>query len=359
MLPYDQPKFLRDTLYIKDIDGASPKKAFYYQTRKNENNFSHKKSPIRKDNIPNYNYINYDDIQKQKFKTARNVNPLDPVYDIKFSNEKIGQIEKSKPNELYKIIYADPMNLKTNDIGGAQIGTKNKINKFTNSETNNLIVNDIPGTKVGSLKNCISTNRHVNPVCPEYIMPGHSSLGDEFNPYGNKPKTNNGNVSNCKDENNVKMNNNIDDNKDKEIVDEINQVAKAYLSERKAEKMALSQGAYSYNRSNANSKNASSNLKNLNSCSEKKEKDHINTSKQKRPDIKNKAEITNAKLSQANKKDNNAIYKRIDSNKKVHFEGKENLKENEVIGFNNQIYSVPAYVNKNKILFNIIYLLKK
>lgn len=337
MLPYDQPKFIRDTLNTKDIIGSSPKKCNLWQTRKNENNFSIKKSPIIKDKMSNYNYMDYTDIAKNKFKSGRNVNPLDPVYDVMFENEPIGQIEKSKPNPLYKLVYSDPSNLKTTDISGAQIGTKNKINKYTNSETNNLIVADIPGTAVGSLKNHIVTNRHVNPVCPEYDMPGHSSLGEQFNPFGEKPKTHSNNLNKID-----KINNNDDNDNNnagsyvnqKEIMEEINQVSKAYLMQRKAEKRPLSQAGYTYSRSiiksnenESGSGNKNENNKNnLKDASDNKSK-YVNENNCNKADFKDNQE--------------NKIYKKSDSNKNIHFEGKENLKENEVIGFNNQIYSMP------------------
>ena len=340
MLPYDQPKFIRDTLNTKDIIGSSPKKCDIWQTRKNENNFNIKKSPVFKDKIANYNYMDYADIAKHKYKTGRIVNPLDPVYDIKFKNEPVGHIEKSKPNPLYKLIYCDPLNLKTNDISGAQIGTKNKINKFTNSERNNLIVYDIPGTAVGSLKNQIRTNRHVNPVYPEYIMPGHSSLGEQFNPFGEKAKSLNKNVNNENNHNNNRIRSN-----EKNILDEINQVSKAYLTDRIAGKRPLSQAGYTYSRSIV------SNNKSENGSGNKKE-NYINLNKKKSlenylGDFSDKCNNANENSYKDDCGDNNLekkIYKRIDSNKKVYFEGKENLKKNEVNEFNNQIYDVPTYV---------------
>lgn len=318
-----------------------------WQTRKNENNFNIKKSPIRKENLPNYNYIDYADIAKQKFKTGRNVNPLDPVYDVKFGNEPIGQIDKSKPNPLYKLVYSDPLNLKTNDISGAQIGTKNKINKFTNSECYNLIIADIPGTAVGSLKNHISTNRHVNPVCPEYLMPGHSTLGEQFNPYGEKQKSGDNKGNNPdKDNDQILTGRRNKEKNENDILDEINQVSKAYLNERKREKRPLSQGGYTYSRSIV----SNNNIKNEIGVSNKKDKESSKNLNEKKIDQSNlRGKVKNKNLNELNyqkqaSKENgqeDKIYKRIDSGKHVHFEGKENLKANEVIGFNNQIYSIP------------------
>lgn len=341
-LPFDQPKFIRDTLNTRDIEGAYPKKCATWQMRKNENNFNIKKSPIRKDNMSNYNYLDYADIHKQKFITGRNVNPLDPIYDVKFNNEPIGQIEKSKPKELYSIVYSDPKNLKTNDIGGAQIGTKNKINKFTNRETNNLVVTDIAGTAVGSFKNHISTNRHLNPICPEYIMPGHSREGELFNPYGDKPKSGNKNRKNKDKDEDGKI---VNVYEKEEILNEINQVSKTFLNEKKAGKQTLGQEGYSYTRSIVNNNYFYSNKKN--DSRDKNEKGSNKKFNEKQINKNNGTETNNNNYNKGyvneNKAEEKKIYKRIDSSRKIQFEGKENLKENEVIGFNNQIYSVPPY----------------
>ena len=108
---------------------------------------------------------------------------MNPVYDVKYDNQNIGLIEKSKPNSLYNLIYRNPNNLKTDDISGAQAGTVNKINKF--SSQNNLLINDIEGTASGSLKIYIVTNRITNPISPDYILPGHLTYrNNQFDPFG-------------------------------------------------------------------------------------------------------------------------------------------------------------------------------
>jgi len=46
-------------------------------------------------------------------------------------------------------------------------------------------VKDIPGAIACSKKRGLTTNRHTNPLWPEYTFPGHSELKDKFNnPYG-------------------------------------------------------------------------------------------------------------------------------------------------------------------------------
>lgn len=181
--PEENVKFLRDTLYIRDIEGSNPKKCFNWETRKNLNIFKNRKNSIIKDKIKDYNYIDYSDINKKRFYSKRLVNPLNPVYDVKYENQNIGYIEKSKPNPLYNLIYRNPNNLKTDDISGAQPGTVNKINKF--SSQNNLLINDIEGTASGSLKKYIVTNRITNPITPDYILPGHlTNRNNQHDPFG-------------------------------------------------------------------------------------------------------------------------------------------------------------------------------
>jgi len=344
-LPYDNPKFIRDTLNTKDIPGSSPKNYQIWKTRKNENNFNIKKSPINKDNLNNYNYMDYSDISKKKFKTSRNINPLDPVYDVKFENKPIGPIDKSKPNPLYGLVYLNPINLKTDDIIGAQNGTLNKINKFSNTQTNNLIISDIPGALSGSLKKHIVTNRQSNPVCPEYEMPGHSDKGENCNSSGNINK-NKLNQCNEKEKDSQKT---IDNKSKKEIIlEEINDIRDTYLksNENKWENRPKSQLPYSYSRSylknnlqSAFKKEKEINLKN----NENKDKKKIGGNEVKNKNVQNdnnSKSFTEAKGGHEDK-DQNKIYKRLDSNNNITFVGKENLKQNEIIGFNNQLYNIP------------------
>lgn len=342
-IPYDIPKFIRDTLNTKDIPGSFPKKQQIWQTKKNENNFNIKKSPIKKDNLNNYNYIDYSDISKKKFKTSRNINPLDPVYDVKFDNKPIGPIDKSKPNPLYALVYSNPINLKTDDISGAQKGTLNKINKFSNTQTNNLIISDIPGALSGSLKNHIVTNRQSNPVCPEYEMPGHTDKGENFNSYGNNNKTQ---INQCiEKEKDIQKTNENKSNKEI-ILEEINDIRDAYLksNEKMLQNRPKSQVPYSYSRSyiknnlqstakpETNIKNNDNKLKKKIGVDQFKNKDSQNDNSSKN--------FTGAKGG-VEDKDENKIYKRLDSRNNITFVGKENLKQNEIIGFNNQLYNIP------------------
>lgn len=83
------PRFIRDNIQINDIEGSFPKKYYKWETRKgflNEklDGSSPKKPYLRKSH---YDYINYNDVTRDAFKTKRCVNPLDPVYEVKYKNK--------------------------------------------------------------------------------------------------------------------------------------------------------------------------------------------------------------------------------------------------------------------------------
>jgi hypothetical protein len=182
------PKFIRDNIQVADIDGAKPRKYFRWDTRTMFKNDIEGSSP-RKRYVrnSNYNYYDYSDVTRDIFQTKRCVNPLDPVYDVKYKGGEYythGHIEGSKPVTYPPYIYPQPFNLRTEDIQGSQVGSKNRINKF-NGVNYNLSVEDIKGTRAGSLKKGITTDRKTNPVDPIYQLPGQKELGQNFNPYGN------------------------------------------------------------------------------------------------------------------------------------------------------------------------------
>jgi hypothetical protein len=125
-------------------------------------------------------------VTRDVFKTKRCVNPLDPVYEVKYKNGENyvhGNIEGSKPvtNSLYS--YADPFNLKTADIDGTTTGSKNRINKFV-GQNFNLRTDDFRGATSNSLKKGIETKRMTNPLNPDYLLPGHKEFVSSNNPYG-------------------------------------------------------------------------------------------------------------------------------------------------------------------------------
>lgn len=124
-----------------------------------------------------------------------------------------GQIEKSKPQTVYPYVYGKPFNLETKDIDGSDVGSKNRINKFKSNDYN-LGTKDIGGAQAGTHRKGITTERSVNPLNPDYKMPGYKELGVDYNPYGELKKqenrteriksVNKGEIQNKNDANKVK-----------------------------------------------------------------------------------------------------------------------------------------------------------
>ena len=194
--PPSVPKFIRDSIDIKDISGARPQKYFQWKTRETFPINNHgiegsktKETYVRKRLGNNkYDYIDYSDLTIDIFKTRRNTNPLDPIYGFKKNKDifKYGPIEKSKPMTQYPYFYQPSLNLKLNDIKGTNIGSKNRINKFTGNNYE-LTTQDIPGCCVGSLKKGIVTKRCTNPLNPNYQFLGEKELaGEKFGEYSKK-----------------------------------------------------------------------------------------------------------------------------------------------------------------------------
>jgi hypothetical protein len=192
-------KFIRDSINIDDIDGSRPKRNFKW---KNNFDFVHPDIEGSKPRKPkcrksDYDSFNYSDVTNFKFISTRKINPLDPEYTVDYGKgEKYlhGKIEGSKPVTFHPMIYPDPLNMKTADVPGAQIGSKNKFNKFT-SMNHNLILKDIDKAQSDSLKKGITTFRKTNPLNPDYKVPGHLENAKHNNPYADtlyskpKPKT--------------------------------------------------------------------------------------------------------------------------------------------------------------------------
>ena len=208
--PPEIPKFIRDSIDIKDISGARPQKYFQWKTRETFPINNHgiegsktKETYVRKNlGSIKYHYIDYSDLTRDIFKSKRNTNPLDPIYGFKKNEEifKYGPIEKSKPQTQYPFFYQPALNLKLDDIKGSNIGSKNKINKF-NGNNYELTTQDIKGCNVGSLKKGIVTQRCTNPLMPNYQFPGAKELqGSKFGEYSKKQRaksvvTNNKNIN--------------------------------------------------------------------------------------------------------------------------------------------------------------------
>ena len=183
--PPQIPKFIRDSIDIKDIYGTKPQKYFKWKPRETFpiNNYDiegskTKEAYVRKNlGSMKYDYIDYSDLTRDIFKSKRNTNPLDPIYGFKKNEEifKYGPIEYSKPHTQYPFFYQPALNMKLDDIKGTNIGSKNKINKF-NGNNFNLTTQDIKGCNVGSLKKGIVTKRCTNPLMPKYQFLGSKEI---------------------------------------------------------------------------------------------------------------------------------------------------------------------------------------
>ena len=89
--PPEIPKFIRDSIDIKDISGARPQKYFQWKTRETFPLDNHgiegsktKETYVRKNlGSIKYHYIDYSDLTRDIFKSKRNTNPMDPIYGFK------------------------------------------------------------------------------------------------------------------------------------------------------------------------------------------------------------------------------------------------------------------------------------
>ena len=226
--PFEIPKFIRDNIDVKDIEGAQPTKKI---------SIENKRDPLKKDDIEgsspkrrynirtkgNYEYIDYSDVYKEQYikdikepsDKSKIRDPLDPMYYLGFINgdkETHGPIEKNKPSVFSKFYYDPSFVLRTDDILGSNPGSKNFINKFNGM---NFIYNtkDIPGAQSDTLKRGIVTQRRVNPLRPKYNYLGNEEIKQsiERNKILNRNGANTsvpGKRINLLNKNNIERNNN-------------------------------------------------------------------------------------------------------------------------------------------------------
>ena len=188
LLPIPKPKFIRDTMDIKDIKGSEPNKLGF-----NKDLF---KSPIEKDQIKDsypkkpytrktkYEYMDYRDVTKNKI-IYRNTNPLRPQYKWNYTDDKkiLGPIDGNAPLFYGKYLYRNPFNLSTTDIKGSNPGSKCPILKFKGN-TYYLKTKDIYGAQGDTLIRGIITKRNINPINPKYQYLGHREIQNmDNNPY--------------------------------------------------------------------------------------------------------------------------------------------------------------------------------
>ena len=199
--PLEVPKFIRDTLDVRDISGAraKPKKQspvdhnymdIYRRNRDDDILLSHKK--LYKGNKNKlYNSLDFRDVYKDPPFSNRHTNPLEPRYvfdskmaEVNYTSGKTepalyGEIEGNKPvvfskfnNERYG------KGLKTSDIIGAQPSTKSAYAKFEMKYKHPLkySAEDIVGAHPGTLMKSMVTKRNTNPLQPNYKFLGDKGM---------------------------------------------------------------------------------------------------------------------------------------------------------------------------------------
>lgn len=175
------PKYLKDPLEIKDIDGTHGRRKIH-EKELNKTNFiddiefsrpAKEKKPEVLKNIMETEDINL----KHKRVKYGSRNPLNPEYLIKVlsKNEihKIGEIEKNTTKILHRNLNVPHYNLKTHDIEGTQVASAG--NKWFKEplrreflESNK--VSDILGSQPNTRKKGLSTKRITNPIDPDYSL---------------------------------------------------------------------------------------------------------------------------------------------------------------------------------------------
>lgn len=188
-MPPPEPKFIRDSIAVKDIEKAAPKPQIQYKFLRESNYIgdiagAQPKLPPAI-SPPNYQYdvrdINYD--KDLVFKTSRVSNSLEPRYKYvtehgQKAEENYGEVIGSTPKRRHPIEVNKHTNfiLHCEDIEGAAASTKGNpviINKSRREFRITNKVDDVEGAFSGSLKKGIVTRRHLNPVDPTYLMPGN------------------------------------------------------------------------------------------------------------------------------------------------------------------------------------------
>ena len=233
--PPEVPRFIRDSIDIKDIPGASPKKRIFTMRRESMNDKlksidgAQSHIPYFRKSVGNskYDYLNYSDVNNFIFKTKRHNHPLDPIYIRKEEDGKsfyiYGPIDKSKPETQYPYYYKPAFNLKVDDIKGCNPGSINYIKKYKGNNYG-LDISDIPKTNAGSLKKGITTSRCLNPLMPKYQYLGEKEAKESNmiittlrKKCGSMPLINDNSLENENEKN--KNNGNNKENIEKEKVD--------------------------------------------------------------------------------------------------------------------------------------------
>ena len=172
------PRFLRDGMDYSDVEGTTTKEKYPWKTRDSYNvgdiegtQSSWKPRRFREmskgDKI---NSLDVSDIVGGEFESSRQVNPLDPEYNI--YGEQIAASPMSRPRPLKKETNTPFFALKTDDVPGAVPNHKyfkhlrEQDRRAPKSDLNS--VRDIPGANPDTLKRGLVTARKTNPLQPNY-----------------------------------------------------------------------------------------------------------------------------------------------------------------------------------------------
>lgn len=179
------PKFIRDNISINDIDGAKPNPYTKYNIQSRTNNVEDiDGAKPKKEWIPQGKQSSLDvkDINSfWEFHTTRHTDPLSPRYKVLNDNNNLieyGKLDNKvavrHPKDVNKAMSSD---LRTGDIDGAQASTSTQ--HVTKLKTRDTLIKteDIPGAQTGTLKKGMETGRHLDPLWPAYVVPGHSEPG--------------------------------------------------------------------------------------------------------------------------------------------------------------------------------------
>ena len=198
--PPEIPKFLRNTLDIRDIPGAIPKENklnicetehnymdVYRRNRDDDILLDHRK--LYKGNKNKlYNSLDFRDVYKDPPFSNRHTNPLEPKYKYDY---KMTEINNNGKNSIDSLVYGEiegnrPVvfskynnerygkGMKTSDIQGAQPNTTSTYAKFINKHKHPLkySAEDIVGAHHDTLLKSMVTKRNTNPLEPNYKFLG-------------------------------------------------------------------------------------------------------------------------------------------------------------------------------------------
>ncbi|KAG5182261.1 hypothetical protein JKP88DRAFT_164721, partial [Tribonema minus] len=193
--PPPQPKFVRDSYSVDDIEGTHPKPLYRYQQRENHSaddiegtkcGWKPRHARARAEAPPLDYALNVKDITDSGFKTQRCTNPLVPVYRC-YGKEIADDPVESRPRALPPQKNAPFFSLTTADIEGAQPGWKPPTQLHPPLEQrrhwrNTNYVGDIRGASADSVRHAIRTDRHVDPLNPLYRSLDGEPMGGPTSP---------------------------------------------------------------------------------------------------------------------------------------------------------------------------------